>query len=110
METASLGSLPSGKVYDMYRDLASWYRMIDPALADPANEFLGPDKVTTEIKNATAQAERFHATLLGDYYHPPQLRLLRRRPWPSFVRHLPLARTQNSVCARKQRACFRDAN
>jgi uncharacterized Zn-binding protein involved in type VI secretion len=39
METASLRSLPSGKVYDMYRDLASWYRMIDPALADPANKF-----------------------------------------------------------------------
>jgi len=63
-------SLPSGNVYDMYRDMASWYRMIDPALADPANKFLGPDKVTTEIKNAIAQAERFHTTLLGDYYHP----------------------------------------
>ena len=63
-------SLPSGNVYGMYRDMASWYRMIDPALADPANKFLGPDKVTAEIKSAIAQAERFHTTLLGDYYHP----------------------------------------
>jgi hypothetical protein len=54
----------------MHRDTPSWYRMIDPALADPANKFLGPDKVTTETKNAIAQAERFHTTLLGAYYHP----------------------------------------
>jgi pimeloyl-ACP methyl ester carboxylesterase len=63
-------SLPSGNVYDMYRDTTSWYRMIDPALADPADKFKGPVGVANEIKKAINQAERFHATVLGDYYHP----------------------------------------
>lgn len=62
--------LPSGNVYDMYRDTTSWYRMIDPALADPADKFKGPVGVANEIKKAINQAERFHATVLGDYYHP----------------------------------------
>ena len=63
-------SLPTGNVYDMYRDTTSWYRMIDPALADPADKFGGPIKVANEIKKAINQAERFHTTVLGDYYHP----------------------------------------
>lgn len=63
-------SLPNGNVYDMYRDTRSWYRMIDPALADPADKFRTPDKVAEMIKKAVAQAEHFHTTLLGDYYHP----------------------------------------
>jgi len=63
-------SLPSGNVYDMYRDTASWYRMIDPALADPANKFEGPVKVAKKIVEAITQAEHFHTTLLRDYYHP----------------------------------------
>ncbi|PHV06024.1 hypothetical protein CSQ96_18360 [Janthinobacterium sp. BJB412] len=62
--------LPSGNVYDMYRDTTSWYRMIDPALADPAGKFKGPVGVAQEIKKAIDQAEHFHATVLGDYYHP----------------------------------------
>jgi pimeloyl-ACP methyl ester carboxylesterase len=63
-------NLPSGNVYDMYRDTTSWYRMIDPALADPADKFKGPTRVADEIKKAITQAERFHTTVLGDYYHP----------------------------------------
>jgi pimeloyl-ACP methyl ester carboxylesterase len=63
-------SLPSGNVYDMYRDTASWYRMIDPALADPATKFSGPAEVAVKIVDAITQAEHFHTTLLGDYYHP----------------------------------------
>jgi pimeloyl-ACP methyl ester carboxylesterase len=63
-------NLPSGNVYDMYRDMSSWHRMIDPALADPANKFESQIKVANAIKNAITQAEFFHTTLLGDYYHP----------------------------------------
>jgi pimeloyl-ACP methyl ester carboxylesterase len=63
-------SLPNGNVYDMYRDTASWYRMIDPALADPARKFSGPAEVADKIKKAVTQAERFHTTVLGEYYHP----------------------------------------
>ena len=63
-------SLPSGNVYDMYRDTGSWYRMIDPALADPADKFKGLIKVADQIKKAVTQAEYFHTTVLGDYYHP----------------------------------------
>jgi pimeloyl-ACP methyl ester carboxylesterase len=63
-------SLPTGNVYDMYRDTSSWYRMIDPALADPANKFESPVRVASAIKKAVTQAEYFHTTLLGDYYHP----------------------------------------
>lgn len=63
-------NLPDGNVYDMYRDTTSWYRMIDPALADPADKFGSPIKVVNEIKKAIIKAEHFHTTLLGDYYHP----------------------------------------
>lgn len=63
-------NLPRGNVYDMYRDTTSWYRMIDPALADPADKFKGQVRVAKEISKALNQAERFHTTVLGDYYHP----------------------------------------
>ncbi|MDL2357788.1 MAG: hypothetical protein QFF03_21250 [Pseudomonadota bacterium] len=63
-------NLPSGNVYDMYRDTTSWYRMIDPALADPAEKFADKAEVAKKIKKAIDQAERFHTTVLGDYYHP----------------------------------------
>lgn len=62
-------SLPSGNVYDLYRDMSSWYRMIDPALADPADKFGGLAAATVEISKAIKQAEHFHTTVLGDYYH-----------------------------------------
>ena len=63
-------SLPEGNVYDMYRDTRSWYRMIDPALADPSHKYSNPKEVSQKIALAIRQAEQFHTTLLGDFYHP----------------------------------------
>ncbi|MGH8853095.1 MAG: esterase/lipase family protein [Telluria sp.] len=74
-------ALPDGDPYAFYRDMESWYRMIDPKLADPAeryrNEELG---VTTAILDAINAAERFHKRILSvgenkdghakPYYHP----------------------------------------
>lgn len=60
-------SLPIGSSYDLYRDTASWYRMIDPELADPADKYKG--EVLVRIKRAIKQAEKFHSTILGNYYH-----------------------------------------
>jgi pimeloyl-ACP methyl ester carboxylesterase len=57
--------------YKLYRDLTSWYRLVDPALADPAGKFkrrLGG--VEKAIKDAIDTAEHFHTRTLGDYYHP----------------------------------------
>jgi pimeloyl-ACP methyl ester carboxylesterase len=56
--------------YDLYRDMTSWYRLINPDLADPAhlyNEKLGG--LMERINKAIATAEAFHHWL-GDYYHP----------------------------------------
>jgi pimeloyl-ACP methyl ester carboxylesterase len=71
-EEKSLAQLnpPNGNVYDLYRDTTSWYRMIDPALADPADKFADATEVAGRIKKAIDQAERFHTTVLGNYYHP----------------------------------------
>lgn len=56
--------------YDLYRDLNSWFRLINPALVDPAGKYANkPDGVVSAIKVAINTAERFHKTL-GDYYHP----------------------------------------
>lgn len=66
-------NLPSGAIsnpYDLYRDVTSWYRLIDPALADPAGKYAKvPDGVQTAIDEAIDTAERFHKAL-GTYYHP----------------------------------------
>jgi pimeloyl-ACP methyl ester carboxylesterase len=59
--------LPAGSSYDLYRDTSSWYRMIDPALADPVNKYEG--HVLKQIKVAINQAEKFHSKILGSYYH-----------------------------------------
>jgi pimeloyl-ACP methyl ester carboxylesterase len=59
--------LPIGSSYDLYRDTTSWYRMIDPNLADPANKYGG--QVLGKIKRSINQAEKFHSQILGDYYH-----------------------------------------
>jgi pimeloyl-ACP methyl ester carboxylesterase len=65
--------LPSGRVanpYDLYRDMMSWYRLIDLALADPAQRYQNePGGVEQAIKFAITAAENFHKSL-GDYYHP----------------------------------------
>jgi hypothetical protein len=57
--------------YKLYRDMTSWYRLVDPALADPAGKFRdNKGGVEKAIKNAIDAAERFHTKYLGDYYHP----------------------------------------
>lgn len=58
--------------YKLYRNLTSWYRMVDPALADPAGKFKTKDGHSVEkaIDKALDKAERFHKQHLGDYYHP----------------------------------------
>lgn len=65
--------LPNGKVsnpYDLYRDMDSWYRLIDPALADPAGKYRTHGRGVVEaIENAIHAAEKFHDGL-GDFYHP----------------------------------------
>lgn len=56
--------------YDLYRDLHSWFRLINPALADPADKFAGKlGGVEKAVKDAINAAEEFHGNL-GDYYHP----------------------------------------
>lgn len=56
--------------YDLYRDMDSWYRLVNPALADPAGKYIEEKGgVKAAIRTAIATAEQFHRTL-GDYYHP----------------------------------------
>jgi pimeloyl-ACP methyl ester carboxylesterase len=63
--------LPTGNPYDLYRDTRSWYRLIDPKLADPAEQYrdeeLGVEEV---VRKAVNRAEHFHRETLGTYYHP----------------------------------------
>lgn len=65
--------MPNAKVsnpYDLYRDMTSWYRMINPLLADPAGKYRRQSGgVESAIKSALAAAESFHRSL-GEYYHP----------------------------------------
>lgn len=65
--------LPGGRSlnpYDLYRDMNSWYRLINPALADPAGKFIKEKGgVKDAIRMAVDMAERFHRAL-SDYYHP----------------------------------------
>lgn len=57
--------------YDLYRDFTPWYRLIDPALADPAGKYQKQKRASVEeaITAAIDKAEQFHRSL-GDYYHP----------------------------------------
>jgi pimeloyl-ACP methyl ester carboxylesterase len=57
--------------YDLYRDMRRWYRLVDPALADPAEKYRRKKGgVEKAIKEAVDSAECFHMKTLGDYYHP----------------------------------------
>jgi pimeloyl-ACP methyl ester carboxylesterase len=59
--------------YDLYRDTRRWYRLVDPELADPAGKFARKNRtggVKKAIQDAIDEAEQFHTTHLGDYYHP----------------------------------------
>jgi len=80
-EVRDFFALPDGNPYDFYRDMGSWYRMIDPALADPAGRFKKEELgVTSPILEAINAAERFHRHFLSvsggkdgqtkPYYHP----------------------------------------
>jgi pimeloyl-ACP methyl ester carboxylesterase len=56
--------------YDLYRDMSSWYRLINPDLTNPAGLYKkGSEGVMKRIKKAIATAEAFHHWL-ADYYHP----------------------------------------
>jgi pimeloyl-ACP methyl ester carboxylesterase len=56
--------------YDLYRDMHSWYRLINPRLANPANLYQGSGGgVARKIRDAIYAAETFH-DWLGEYYHP----------------------------------------
>jgi pimeloyl-ACP methyl ester carboxylesterase len=61
-------NLPAESPYPLYRDVQSWYRLIDPALADPAklHRKSGPERA---IGAAIDEAEYFHTQLLDNYYH-----------------------------------------
>lgn len=57
--------------YDLYRDTKAWFRLINPALADPAGKYKNePGGVESAIQKAVSQAEIFHTKLLDTYYHP----------------------------------------
>jgi pimeloyl-ACP methyl ester carboxylesterase len=62
--------LPVGNPYDLYRDVQSWYRLVDPKLADPAGRYKGERAFLAIFKQAVNSAERFHREVLGTYYHP----------------------------------------
>jgi pimeloyl-ACP methyl ester carboxylesterase len=56
--------------YDLYRDMSSWYRLINPDLANPAHVYQDlKGSVVKKIRDAIKTAEIFH-DWLGDYYHP----------------------------------------
>jgi pimeloyl-ACP methyl ester carboxylesterase len=63
--------LPVGNPYDLYRDTQSWYRLIDPKLADPAGKYAGGEREVERVVQETVnRAEHFHRDVLGTYYHP----------------------------------------
>lgn len=56
--------------YDLYRDFKSWYRLINPALADPGKKYQTlPGGVEEAVRSAIGTAEKFHRGL-GEYFHP----------------------------------------
>jgi hypothetical protein len=66
-----IARFPAGNPYDLYRDLRSWYRVIDPALVDPAKKYRGDQAIVERIvKDAVGIAEKFHRQELDTYYHP----------------------------------------
>jgi pimeloyl-ACP methyl ester carboxylesterase len=63
--------LPNDNPYDLYRDMQSWYRLIDPQLVDPAKKYDGNlNAVESAVNQAIHSAERFHRETLDSYYHP----------------------------------------
>jgi pimeloyl-ACP methyl ester carboxylesterase len=68
--TRDIVHLPSGDPYDFYRDMQSWYRLVDPLLLDPAHRYRDEEAAKEAVRQAIARAERFHREILGTYYHP----------------------------------------
>jgi pimeloyl-ACP methyl ester carboxylesterase len=62
--------LPAGNPYDLYRDMQSWYRLIDPKLADPAGRHRGEFGTIDTIRKVIESVEQFHRVTLDTYYHP----------------------------------------
>jgi pimeloyl-ACP methyl ester carboxylesterase len=62
--------LPVDNPYDLYRDMNSWYRLIDLRLVNPAKESKSAAQIKDEVWKALTSAEKFHREVLGDYYHP----------------------------------------
>lgn len=62
--------LPSDDPYALYRDMDSWYRLVDPALVDPAHKYQGDEgKIRRVVASAIDSAETFHRKTLENYYH-----------------------------------------
>ena len=58
-------------VYDLYRDFAAWYRLVDLDLVDPARKYkLNTEEMKRAVVQAIGQAEKFHTKVLASYYHP----------------------------------------
>ncbi|BDT60484.1 alpha/beta hydrolase [Massilia varians] len=56
--------------YAMYADWTSWYRVINPALADPTEKYREkPGGVEKALRGAIDAAQRFHMLYLRDWYH-----------------------------------------
>ncbi len=69
-ECLKLPSESQPNPYDVYRDMTSWYRPINPDLANPANLYQDvAGGALKKIRNAIDTAESFHRWL-ADYYHP----------------------------------------
>jgi hypothetical protein len=63
--------MPAGNPYDLYRDMDSWYRMVDPKLVDPAGKYNGNEiELRRDVVTAINSAEKFHQQTLDTYYHP----------------------------------------
>lgn len=69
----SVLSLPAADEtpYALYADWTSWYRVINPALVDPAGKYgRAKGAVEKEIRKALDAAQRFHMLYVCNYYHP----------------------------------------
>lgn len=54
--------------YAIYRDMDAWYRLVNPALLDPAGLYDSRQDAIRTVKQALDTAEHFHAWL-ADHYH-----------------------------------------
>lgn len=70
-EIEDILKLPEGSPYDLYRNMQTWYRLINPEIADPTGKYKTDiGGIAGKSAKAIKQAERFHTKLLDIYYHP----------------------------------------